>query len=196
MKKIVLALVLVLSANSIIHAQADDRKISLTWLGVDYSAMNFILEDETITDEELQTKYFSGWNELFVKEPKRYDFAKATKYKEVKYAIDVVEIINSNAKKPFINKHKEMTHLSEEDIYRMVNKYNLKGLTGVGLVFIAESMGKSGGGANYWVTYIDLDSQKVIKTNREFGAHGGFGFRNYWASSVNKILQNMAKKKR
>jgi len=167
-----------------------DPSQPVTWLGLDFSSLRFIKSDETITDHELQEKYFPGWNELILNEPKKYDLAKAINHDVVENDIDAVTAANARSRNGFVSKvSTEFEHLEEADIRQMVKKYDLKGKSGIGLVFIVESMSKAREEASIWVTFINMGTREVLLTKPVAGKSGGFGFRNYWAGSVAKVLK-------
>lgn len=191
MKRFTLLCAALLLAFSSSRAQdIFDYKEPVTWLGLDYSELQLIRDDEKITEKELQDKYFPGWNELILNEPVKYDIAKAIDHDDISYYTDAVNAINSNAKGSFITDDvKAFTHLDEAKVKQMVKKYNLKGKSGLGLVFIVEAMDKAQKEASIWVTFIKMDTKEVLLAKPVIGASGGFGFRNYWAGSINKVLK-------
>lgn len=185
-----LCAVLLLAFSSSKAQDLFDYKEPVTWLGLDYSALKLIRDDEKITERELQDKYFPGWNELIEKEYEKYDIAKAIDHDNVTYYTDAVATVNRNAKGSFITDDiKAFTHLDEAKVKQMVKKYDLKGKSGLGLVFIVEAMDKAQKEASIWVTFINMDTGEVLLAKPVIGASGGFGFRNYWAGSINKVLK-------
>jgi hypothetical protein len=164
----------------------------VTWLGLDFSALKLIKTDEVVTDRELQTKYFPGWNDLILNEPKKFDIAKAIDRISVENDLAAVTAVNEKAKPEFItDDSQEFQHLDNAKVKQMVKKYNLKGKSGIGLVFIVESMDKTRKAASVWVTFINMSTKEVLLSHPVTGESGGFGFRNYWAGSFNKILKAM-----
>ncbi len=167
-----------------------DYKEPVTWLGLDFSELKLIKYDEAVTEQELQDKYFPGWNDLIVHEKEKYDIAKAIDHDDIAYYTDAVDKVNSGAKGKFITEDtKAFTHLDEARVKQMVKKYDLKGKSGIGLVFIVEAMDKAQKEASIWVTFIKMDTKEVLLAKPLTGASGGFGFRNYWAGSINKVLK-------
>ena len=81
--------------------------------------------------------------------------------------------------------------LKPEDISKHVKSYDLSGKTGVGLVFIMDGMSKSNKEAAMYVTLINMANKKVLLTERLTGKAQGFGFRNYWAYTVYKVLHTI-----
>lgn len=191
MKRFTLITALLLLAFVATHAQnVFDYKEPVTWLGLDFSALQLIKYDETVTEQELQDKYFPGWNDLIVNEKDKFDIAKAIDHDDVAYDIEAVKAVNSSAKGKFITDDaKAFTHLDEAQVKKMVKQYNLKGKTGLGLVFIVEAMDKAQKEASIWVTFIKMDTKEVLLTKPVTGASGGFGFRNYWAGAINKVMK-------
>ena len=72
----------------------------------------------------------------------------------------------------------------------MIQLYDLKDKTGIGLVFIAEYLDKPGTTAVYDLVYFSMPGGNVILWEREFGTPKGFGMRNYWASTIYEILKS------
>lgn len=193
MKRIAFLLSLFLGTVMSVQAQdVFDTRQPVTWLGLDFSALKLIKSDEMVSNEELQNKYFPGWNDLVMNEPKKFDIAKAVDRASVESDLDAVTQANKSAKGDFITTDKAaFEHLKKEQIVQMVKKYNLKGKSGIGLVLVAEAMDKNRKEASFWVTFINMSTKEVLLSKPLIGESGGFGFRNYWAGSINKVLKAM-----
>lgn len=191
MKRIMLLFALLLSVTATINAQdVFDTRQPVTWLGLDFSAMKLIKSDEMVTNDELQHKYFPGWNDLVLNEPKKFDIAKAVDRASVTNDISAVTDVNKAAKGDFITTDPNaFEHLKKEQIAQMVKKYNLKGKSGIGMVLVVEALDKKREDASMWVTFINMSTKDVILAKPLTGKSGGFGFRNYWAGSINKVLK-------
>jgi hypothetical protein len=86
---------------------------------------------------------------------------------------------------------------TDADVAKIVSSYNFNGKKGVGLMFVTEAMSKSKKAVAVWVTLLDMQSKKVLMTERvegQVGKFGGFGFRNYWASAFKDVIDNIRKK--
>ncbi len=191
MKKLFITLLIAVSFVYNVTAQ-DYRSSStlVTFLGLDFTHMKFLLDDEKITDSELQNKYFRSWNDLMLEEKDKYNITKATGHIDIDYDMDMINTLNDKAKGPFLtHKSSELKGMDESDISAIVKKYPLK-LSGVGLVFIIEGFSKARKEANLWVTYIDMDSKTVLKAVKVIREPGGSGFRNYWAGAILKTLKD------
>lgn len=190
MKRFTLIALLLFSVSALKAQDVFDYKEPVTWLGLDFSELKLIKSDETVTESELQNKYFPGWNDLILNEPKKFDIAKAIDHDVVENYLDAVTEVNESAKGGFITTDKNaFEHLNNDKVRQMVKKYNLKGKSGLGLVFIVESMDKNRKEASIWVTFINMGTKEVLLSKPMTGESGGFGFRNYWAASVNKVLK-------
>jgi hypothetical protein len=69
---------------------------------------------------------------------------------------------------------------------------------GAGLLFVMEAMRKEekNSGAAIWVTLVDMKTKKILMTERiESKVGGGFGFRNYWASTIKNLIDDIDEKK-
>ncbi|OJW84937.1 MAG: hypothetical protein BGO69_10355 [Bacteroidetes bacterium 46-16] len=173
----------------------------VTWLGLDFTQLKFIGDAAQwkdvgeISDANMRDKYFPGWNELFVKEQKRYDVAKAINRSEVKYALSVTEKANNSIKKPnfFTDDPNAYSHVTEQQIDGLVKKYDFQGNKGIGMLFFVESMSKGKEEAAMWVTFVDMNKKTVLFTKRLTEKSGGFGFRNYWAKTFNNALKDIDK---
>jgi hypothetical protein len=75
----------------------------------------------------------------------------------------------------------------------MVNKYNTKGLSGIGVVLIADQMNKFDKEAFYYVTFFDVKTKVVLFSAYVKGKPGGFGYRNFWLRTVANIFKDMKK---
>ena len=85
------------------------------------------------------------------------------------------------------------TYAMESMLFRVAEKYDTGDDSGSGLVFIAESYDKPNGKGAYWVTFFDIGSKKIIKTQRFEGKAKGFGLRNYWANSYYQVMKEAGK---
>ena len=197
---IVLALALTLSSLAQISKSDILGEKNITWLGIDFTQLKFIgsatqwKDAGEITNVQLRDKYFPGWNSLFTNEPKKYDVAGAVSRMDVKFATDVTEKANNNIKgNLFTDDPNEYTRLKASDITTLVSKYDFRGNTGIGMMFFMESMSKGKEEGALWVTFVDMNSKKVLLTQRVTEEAGGFGFKNYWAKTFVGALKDTGK---
>ncbi len=202
MKKLILSFIaMTFCVATWAQTKADifDPGKEITWLGIDFTQLKFIgdaaqwKDAGEITNGAMRDKYFPGWNELFVKEQKKFDVAKATNRGDVKYALTVTEKANNSIKNPnfFTDDANAYSHLTEQDINNLVKKYNFEGNSGLGMMIFVEAMSKGREEAAMWVTFVDMNKKTVLLTKRLTEKSGGFGFRNYWAKTFNLALKDI-----
>lgn len=205
MKKLILLLaaaVFTWNVNAQTKADIFSSSTPLTWLGLDFSQVHFIgsatqwKDAGEITPDQMRDKYFPAWNELFEKEPKKYDVAKATNRSDVKYATDVTDKANNSLKRDYFVDDANMYYtLDETKVAALVKKYDFQGNKGLGLIFFVEGMSKGKEQACAWATFVNMDKKEVLWTQRVVGKTGmSIGFRNYWANPFANMLKDLGKK--
>lgn len=183
------------SSNAQTPADALKHGTSVTFLGVDYSKCKGVVLGAT--SEEMRDKVFPAINMLLVEEQDKYDVKKALMKSEVIIDLNDVNRINAtiDVSKFEIYSSKELKPFVKDTIEQMIQLYNLKDKTGIGLVFIAEYLDKPETTAAYNLVYFSMPEGKVILWEREFGSPRGFGMRNYWAYTIYDILKSGLQKK-
>ncbi|SEM21870.1 hypothetical protein SAMN04488505_103701 [Chitinophaga rupis] len=167
----------------------------LTYLGIDFTQAR-VIGEPVMDANDMRDRNFPAINAVVVNEPKKYDIAGAF-HKTV------------NTDLALVNKHNETTNtatlksdnasdynrLKQEDVEKLVKSYNFNGKKGVGLLFVMDGMSKAEKAANVYVTLIDMDTKKVLLAEKIEGKAQGFGFRNYWAYTIHKVLEEVEKHK-
>ena len=199
----VLATVLLITVSSFAQVSKSDVFNSdkeITWLGIDFTQLKFIgsatqwKDAGEITNAQLRDKYFPGWNSLFINEQKKYAVAAAVSRTEVKFATDVTEKANNSIRgNIFTDDPNEYKHLDEGQISKLVSSNDFQGNKGIGMLFFMESMSKGKEEGALWVTFVDMNSKKVLLTKRLTEEAGGFGFKNYWAKTFVGALKDTRK---
>jgi len=162
----------------------------ITWLGVDYSDMRFIGPLD-VNPSQLD-EFAKTLNDLFLREPKKYDVAAPFDKQTVTSNLKYVEKANAamNTDQVLSSDSKDMTRFSMETVAKKVGTYGLNE-KGIGLVYITEALNKNDQEAAYWVTFVNMADGKVLLTERVTGKAVGFGFRNYWAGSFYGTLKQI-----
>jgi hypothetical protein len=80
-----------------------------------------------------------------------------------------------------------------DKVKEVIRKYDVKGKTGTGLIFVAENLNKTAKSGSYYVCFFDLKTKEIIECKLKSGPLNGVGFRNYWASSIYAIMKTWAK---
>lgn len=172
-----------------------NEETPLTYLGVDFSLTK--VQGEAATPTEIREK-FEPINSVIITEVKKYDIADAFKRSSVNNDLEAINKLNAaiNTEKIKTDNVADVTTgLSPADISKHVSGYKLSGKKGIGLVFIMDGMSKTNKEAYVYVTLLDLATRKVLLTERITGKAQGFGFRNYWAYTIFKVLNSIDKGK-
>ena len=195
-KSLVILLAAFLAAATSFGQKSDiSNAKSWTWLGIDYTHCYFITSMDFIDADDLLSKT-KAWNNLVYTEREKY-IEKATEGKNDTYSANMIKDMNMeiDMESRITNDESLYKHLDPTQAEQIVSNYKLPDdLSGVGLVFIAESYSKPEEAGAYYVTFIDLSTKKVLSTERMTGKAKGFGLRNYWAYTFYKVLQEIGKK--
>jgi hypothetical protein len=165
---------------------------SATWFGLDYSEAYFVGTDGFTNPEDIKDRIFDAWNLLVKNEYDKYDVGKYFRKENVDFSLENVNTRNAkidiNAR--ITNDESKVQHLDEEKVQEIVDAYNFDaGQSGLGIVFIVECYSKTAVTGYYYVTLFDIESKKVLITERLKGKAGGFGFRNYWARTYYDVMK-------
>jgi len=170
----------------------------ILYLGIDYTQARLINgTDGTGTQVR---DLFPAINNVVINEPKKYDLQGAFHKSSINSSLGIVAKRNkeTNAENIISTESSDYSRLKEEDINSLVKGIDFEKKKGIGLLFIVESMkkGEKGGTSSIWVTFVDMGANKVLMTERMDGeTGGGFGFRNFWASTIFNVIETIDKKK-
>ena len=120
-----------------------------------------------------------------------------SKTRDIKFYVDMIKERNGEiiVKDQLTEDGFKSSHLSPDMIQGIVDNYFIEeDMKGIGLVFIAESYSKPNVQGAYYVTFFDMETRKVLYTERMLGKPSGFGLRNYWAGSYYNVLKDVGKK--
>jgi hypothetical protein len=170
---------------------------SITWYGLDFSLIKLLGSSEFKNLQEIKENYFHSMNDVLISEKKKYDLEKFLHKKSVIYNLEVVKKNNDS-----IDYHNLTTDnrqysefISKQMVQELIGKYNCGSDKGIGLVFVMENFDKlfNNNRASMIVVFFDIGTKKVLLSERMTEKGGGFGFRNFWVSSVYKVLKQLRK---
>lgn len=168
----------------------------IAYLGIDFSKARLL---DVGNVDDIRNRLYGSINELIVNEPKKFDLLGA--FRKSKIDHDFGAVTKNNAKTNLNDilstNSADFNRFTESDISAIVKALDLSGKTGVGLLFVMEAMrkiDKKGEAAN-WVTLVDMKTKKVLMTERIVTKATGIGFRNYWASTIKEVIDEIEKKK-
>lgn len=175
------------------------QNTKITWLGIDFSHCKLI---EVFTNKigskeesEPQRKYFYEWNADVATKPDNYPIAKVFPKKEIEYAVDSVVKGNFASHLLDLVAYATPDSFSLKDIGKIVGSYSLPSKQGVGALLIAECLNKPEAAAYFDFVLIDLQTKKILISERFKGVPNGFGTRSYWAYSIYSVIEEMRWKK-
>ncbi|MEI9944642.1 MAG: hypothetical protein WDN26_10535 [Chitinophagaceae bacterium] len=182
-----------ISASSFSQALKDvfsNSESPIVYLGIDFSKARLLDQGNP---DDIRNKLYNSINQLIINEPKKYDLKGAFHKGNIDHDLSAVTAKNDKANINDIisTNSSDFNRFKESDISSMVRELNLSGKKGVGLVFVMEAMRKldKKGDAAIWVTFVDMGTKKVLMTERiESSASMAIGFRNYWASTIKKLI--------
>jgi hypothetical protein len=170
--------------------------VQVTWLGIDYSHVtltgNFaeFFEAGTKSTWQIRDIYFPQWNAIIMEEPMKYDIRGMLRKSDIRFDMDMINARNAQTLLDEMETFNP-ARFTEEDIQTFVRQYDLAGKVGIGIVFIAENLNKNALEAWYHFVAIDMSTGQVLLQQRLRGEPKGFGFRNYWANSIYRVIRNI-----
>lgn len=195
--------VIIVFAPCFVHAQTISAKafyntdsVSATYLGIDFT-LTKLINDNASNPTVIVTQQFNGINFLIVKENKKYDVQKA--YQCTNWVVDLKSVEARNLKADpdslMSSNDADLTRLTASDIDHLVANFDYGKHKGYGILLIVEGLDKTKKMATIWFTFINMDTKKVLTTERVDGKLGsGFGFRNYWASAIKNAIGHVESK--
>ncbi|MBV6405365.1 MAG: hypothetical protein IT228_11780 [Flavobacteriales bacterium] len=163
-------------------------RVGLTWIGVDYSATKFTPRYKFGPLDQAGPAFFERWNMLFEGELDKYTPCPHLKVKDCTVATSYVEPVNREVKVPEVWNKPE---LAPEGVQELVSRYRTEDRSGVGMVYIAIKYDAPAERADYYVTFFDMATRQVLHTEKVSAEPGGAGLRNYWASTVIKVHEQL-----
>lgn len=163
---------------------------ALTFFGVDFSTARVYGAAE-MPSELIEA--FSKINALFQAEAKKYDPAKTFGNKEINTSLLLAEELVARIKSTDLKTDSDDYSLTEEQIARQVQTYDTGDKEGYGAILIAGLLNKGRTQATYDIVVFDISTKEIITTKKVTTKAGGFGLRNFWASSVHKAMKQKMK---
>jgi hypothetical protein len=196
------AVALLFFVGSVANAQSlksvfSDSQFPIVYLGIDFTKAKLL---DNGNPNDIRDRLYSSINQLIVNEPKKFDLNAAFRKGNVEHDLTAVtkNYANINLNDIISTNSGDYNRLKEADIAAVVKNLDLSGKEGVGFLFVMEAMKKidKKGEAAIWVTFIDMKTKKVLMTERiESKASMAIGFRNYWASTIKRLIDDIEDKK-
>ena len=170
--------------------------VKISWLGVDFSHVKLIGDFSQFygagekDNSQIRDNYFPAWNRLILVEPDKYDIKGMLRNDSIIYDIEMVTKVNSSTPEEDMESYNTPNY-TKKDIETFVSLYDTKDKSGIGILFLAESLNKSMKEAYFHFVAIDMKTKEIIIHERLRGKPKGFGLRNYWAGSIYSVIKEI-----
>lgn len=183
--KVVVADSIALSAEAARDALSAPEYV---WFGLDFAYIK-ILGDSGFKD--VKTPLPSGWNDLLLREKKKFNMQKAFGKKDFIYDFEAVSERNKDVDLDAAIVRKIPPQLTQSQLAEEVARLETEEMTGTGLVFIMELFDKTENQGYMHVVFFDIKSKSILLTTRMSGKARGIGKKNFWANTVFFTLEQM-----
>jgi hypothetical protein len=206
MKKIILACLVLLPITAFTQkAGAQTAKDFFSspatpalFLGVDFSRA-VLIDDANGNARDIVDRQYTGINELLVTEVKKYDVKEAFhRTSDMDHDLGAVEKRGAQVNPGTLKSTNtaDFHRFTVDSVHGVLAHFDYGAKKGLGILFVVEAMSKSDKAMALWVTLVDMSSGKVLFTERMEGkTSSSFGFRNYWASALKSVIDEIKKKK-
>ncbi len=171
----------------------DLSKKNVVYFGIDFTAARCIGQDGFSDPYAIVSTYFSRWNSLVLNESEKYNVKKCLGIMYMENDLEAVTDHNEsvNYRELVINGRYS---IDEKVVQEVISGLEIKtnpSKEEIGFVFVVESFNKLEERGFFWATLFDTKTKKVLATQRFSGKPGGFGLRNFWASSLHGAMEEM-----
>jgi hypothetical protein len=173
-----------------------DPKVPVTWLGIDFSGAKFIGDRERLATQSDAMKLMTDLNNLMKAEADKYNVGRALNRKDVVMDIDVTREHNAALEINDVFSEKSSDHLAltPAGVEAIVETYDFKGHTGLGVMFNVGSFNKNEEEGVLYFTVVNMETKEVLLSERYVQKPGGFSIRNYWARTIYDTIDRIDSK--
>lgn len=167
---------------------------NLVFGGIDYSLAKMIGQD--FNDPNNIVHYMYGaWNELFISESNKYNvFTPLNRPGMVN--LGIVEKNNISVDPSTIRTNIIPT-INRSELQKLANSYTFDFNEGYAMIFVPEYYCKPYQNSSYWVMFVSAETKNVVWAKPlKIQCKGGFGFKNYWATTILGLIQEMGKRQK
>lgn len=177
----------------------NSSEITVTYLGIDFTKARLI-NSVTANPTDIKNRIYRSINDVVLNEPKKFDFKEPFHKSNISSDLTAMHARNEkvNAEEIVSSNSDDFFRLKESDMAATAKSLNISGKKGIGIFFVYEAMKSIEKGddlAAVWTVLIDMETKKVLLSERFEVKARGFGFRNIWASAIKATLDEIDKKK-
>jgi len=177
----------------------NSSEITVTYLGIDFTKARLI-NSVTANPTDIKNRIYRSINDVVLNEPKKFDFKEPFHKSNISSDLTAMHARNEkvNAEEIVSSNSDDFFRLKESDMAATAKSLNISGKKGIGIFFVYEAMKSIEKGddlAAVWTVLIDMETKKVLLSERFEVKARGFGFRNIWASAIKATLDEIDKNK-
>ena len=177
----------------------NSSEITVTYLGIDFTKARLI-NSVTANPTDIKNRIYRSINDVVLNEPKKFDFKEPFHKSNISSDLTAMHARNEkvNAEEIVSSNSDDFFRLKESDMAATAKSLNISGKKGIGIFFVYEAMKSIEKGddlAAVWTVLIDMETKKVLLSERFEVKASGFGFRNIWASAIKATLDEIDKNK-
>ena len=214
--------ILLLTIQTTLSAQsftAISNAQGLAWFGLDFTRAKMVgefsgpitcsngymvttMDGSGVSPELIRDNLFTGWNNVVLNEPDKYDLKKFLGNKVISNIVQPVMKLNAlvNADSIKIMGSYNSAPFSHEKLQQIIDNYKPlipQSFEGIGVTVIIEKFDRITKTAIFDVVFFDIKSCKLIFADQISGVPEGWacGLRNYWAGSIYDLLKTIKGKK-
>lgn len=162
------------------------------FVGLDFSQAKMVGLRTKHVPDKIGTNYFKAWNDLLIKEHRKYDVNRAFMKRSMDYNFEIVHALNKKLKPTDLLTDLSPQSFSTKKLQQIVNCYDIKAMKSqYGLSFIVHSLNQFREKSYVYIVVFNVSTGKILFSAQVSGNVGGFGFRNYWARTIYNILENV-----
>ena len=172
------------SLNEVLNTQG------LVFGGIDYSVGKMIGQDFN-DPNNIVHHVIGSWHNLFYAEANKYDVFKAFGVSNGVVNISIVASNNAQID-PGSIKTNLIPKINRDNLNELAKTYHFDNEKGFAIVFVQEYYCKPYQNASYWVIAVrKTDKEVVFAKPMPVDAKSGFGFKNYWATTILSLLSEI-----
>lgn len=169
------------------------KEIPMYLYGLDFTQTQFMGKDQFHYLNNIGAYFFDEWNQLLFKEKGKYNIGEFLGFKTWECNTTIVRANNDKINVKDIITDNDYK-IKDENFQSIIDAYEIESQNGIGVTYVIESFNKLTEKATAYFVVFDLSTKKVLKSLKYEAEVGGFGLRNFWASGIHKMIEQLNKK--
>jgi len=191
MRKFSCLLIIILTLPNIAQSQNSYNTVlkeiesldTVFWFGLDFSNAKFV--GPFPNRDDIKSSYLEAWNSYII----NYNLLFYYKINPFVYDLSVIKKRNKAIIEDDLFSMLDQS-LTKDSIQKIINEYNPLIKKGKGLVLIVEGFNKNLEQASIWFTYFDIQTRRIIYTEKILGIAKGTTMVNHWAQAIDDVIRH------